>query len=154
MIGMMAGLGIVQAALIRSQGRADWWFWYQAGVQLTALPLIALLYPYGLGLMMLSLAVRTILLWPLTIRMTLRILDMRLASYLNSLRGPIGASLLMAAVMMALPQLLSPDLSSAIVLAAQMLIGALVYLAAAAALSWPQARGLWAMLRTKKVQAT
>ncbi len=149
-IGMMAGLGIVQAALIRSHGRADWWFWYQAGVQLSALPLIALLYPYGLGVVMVALALRTILLWPLTIRMTLHILDMRLPAYINSLRGPIGGSLVMAGVMAALPQLLAQGLSSVTVLAAQMLIGAVVYLITMAGLSWRQTRDLWTILRTRK----
>jgi teichuronic acid exporter len=149
-IGLMAGLGIVQAALIRSQGRADWWFWYQAGVQLSALPLIALLYPYGLGVVMLALALRTILLWPLTIRMTLRILDMRLPAYVSSLRGPIGGSIVMAVVMLVVPHLLAQGLSPVAVLGARMLIGALAYLVIAASLSWCQASDLWNILRKKK----
>ncbi|NJM84567.1 MAG: oligosaccharide flippase family protein [Tabrizicola sp.] len=153
-IGMMAGLGIVQAALIRSHGRADWWFWYQAGVQLSALPLIALLYPYGLGVVMVALALRTILLWPLTIRMTLGILDMQLPPYINSLRGPIGGSIVMAVVMHVIPQLLGQGLSAVSVLAAQMLIGTAVYLTTMAGLSWRQAHDLWNILRTKKAQGT
>jgi teichuronic acid exporter len=153
-IGMMAGLGIVQAALIRSQGHADWWFWYQVGVQISALPLIALLYSYGLGVVMLALAVRTIVLWPLTIRMTLRILDMRLPAYVNSLRGPIGGSVLMAGMMIAMPQLLPPGLSPAAILATQMMIGAPAYLVTAACLSWRQASGVFDILRKKKAQVT
>jgi teichuronic acid exporter len=153
-IGMMAGLGIVQAALIRSQGHADWWFWYQAGVQLSALPLIALLYSYGLGIVMLALALRTIVLWPLTIRKTLHILDMRLPAYLNSLRGPIGGSILMAGVTIAVPHLLAPGLSAVAILAAQILVGALAYLVTAGCLSWRQARGVWDILRKKKAQVT
>jgi teichuronic acid exporter len=152
-IGMMAGLGIVQAALIRSQGHADWWFWYQAGVQLSALPLIAVLHSYGLGVVMLALALRTIVLWPLAIRKTLGILDMRLPSYVNSLRGPIGGSVAMAGLMIALPDLLSPGLSPAAILAAQMLAGTLAYLVTAGCLSWRQARGLWMLLQKKKAHA-
>jgi O-antigen/teichoic acid export membrane protein len=152
-IGMMAGLGIVQAALIRSQGRADWWFWYQAAVQLSALPLIALLYPYGIGAVMLGLALRTIVMWPFAVAKTLRILDMSFGAYLNSMRGPVGASVVMAAVILALPHLMPHGQSATTLLAEQMLVGLLTYLAAAAILSWRQAKGLWNILRDRKAKA-
>jgi teichuronic acid exporter len=151
-LGMIAGLGIVQAALIRSQGRAEWWFWYQAGVQFIALPLIALLYSYGLGVVMTALALRTIVLWPLSVRETLRILDMRALDYFNNLRGPIGASLVMAGAIIILPWVLPAGHSPVWMLLAQICVGALAYLAAGAMLSWGQAHELWALLRQKKAQ--
>ncbi len=152
-IGMMAGLGIVQGALIRSQGRADWWFWYQAGVQLSALPLIAVLYQYGLGVVMAALALRTVVLWPFAIRETLRILEMGLADYVANLRGPIGASIVMAGVMVGLPHLVAAGHSTLWLLTAQLLVGALAYIAVGAGLSWRQAQGLWAILRQKRASA-
>jgi teichuronic acid exporter len=151
-IGMVAGLGIVQAALIHSQGRADWWFWYQACVQITALPLIAFLYSSGLGVVMTALALRSILLWPFSVRETLRILDMRITDYFSNLRGPIGASIVMAATMVLLPWVLQDGRSALWVLLAQMWVGALAYLAAAALLSWAQAQELWSFLRHRNAQ--
>jgi teichuronic acid exporter len=152
-IGMMAGLGIVQAALIRSQGRADWWFWYQAVVQLSALPLIALLYPMGLGVVMTALALRTLVLWPFTIGMTLRLLDMTLSAYLNSLRGPIGASIGMAMGMIILPQTFAVETAPWAVLIVQILAGITAYFVIAAGLSWRQAHGVWRILRDRKAPA-
>jgi teichuronic acid exporter len=149
-IGMMAGLGIVQAALIRSQGRADWWFWYQAVVQLSALPLIGLLYPMGLGVVMTALALRTLVLWPFTIAMTLRLLDMTLPAYLNSLRGPIGASLGMAIAMIALPQVLAAETAPWAILGLQVISGIIAYFVIVAGLSWRQAHGVWQIVRDRK----
>lgn len=152
-IGMIAGLGIVQAALIRSQGRADWWFWYQAAVQFSALPLIALLYSHGLGVVMTALALRTMIFWPLSVRETLRILDMRPMDYFGNLRGPIGASLVMAAAMVAVPWVLQDAHSTLWVLLAQACVGALAYLGAGAVLSWGQAQELLTLLRQRKAHA-
>jgi O-antigen/teichoic acid export membrane protein len=152
-IGMMAGLGIVQAALIRSQGRADWWFWYQAVVQLSALPLIAMLYQQGLGVVMTALALRTVVLWPWTIGMTLRLLDMTLPAYVNSLRGPIGASAVMALAMIGLAQGLQAQTAPVAVLGLQVLVGILAYILIGAALSWQQARGVWRILRDRTAPA-
>jgi teichuronic acid exporter len=151
-IGMMAGLGIVQAALIRSQGRADWWFWYQAAVQFSALPLIALLYAQGLGVVMTALALRTVVFWPLSVRETLRILDMRPMDYLNNLRGPIGASLVMVGAMVVVPWILSDGHSGLWILLAQVCVGVPAYLGAGAVLSWVQAQALWTLLRQRKAQ--
>jgi teichuronic acid exporter len=152
-IGMMAGLGIVQAALIRSQGRADWWFWYQAVVQLSALPLIAFLHPMGLGTVMTALALRTLVLWPFTIGMTLRLLDMTLPAYLNSLRGPVGASIGMAVGMIILPQAFAAETTPWAVLMIQILAGTIAYFVLAAGLSWRQAHGVWRILRDRKAPA-
>jgi teichuronic acid exporter len=149
-IGMIAGVGIVQAALIRSQGRADWWFWYQAAVQFSALPLIALLYSHGLGVVMTALALRTIVFWPLSVRETLRILEMRPMDYLRNLRGPIGASLVMAGAMLAVPSMISDSHSTLWLLLAQACTGVLSYLAAGAVLSWGQAQELLTLLRQRK----
>jgi teichuronic acid exporter len=152
-IGMIAGLGVVQASLIRSQGRAAWWFWYQALVQLSALPIIAVLYQYGLGVVMVALAFRTILFWPLSIRETLRILDMGIGRYFGNLQGPISASFGMASIMFSLPSMLPADLSTSWLLAAQAGIGTLVYLVIGWATSKQQATELWNMLRQDKGQS-
>ena len=153
-IGMVAGLGIVQAALIHSQGRAEWWFWYQACLQITALPLIAVLYSSGLGVVMMALAVRSILLWPFSVRETLRILDMRPKDYFTNLGGPICASILMAATMVVVPWVIHRDLSALWVLLAQTGVGGLAYLVAIALFSRAQAQEVWMLLRSRSAAAT
>jgi teichuronic acid exporter len=152
-IGMVAGLGIVQAALIHSEGRADWWFWYQACVQVTALPLIAVLYSHGLGVVMTALAVRSILLWPLSVRETLRILDMRPRDYFSNLLGPICASLVMAGAMALLPPAMQAGSSAVWVPLAQICVGGLAYLATITLLSWGQAQELLILLRHRDTLA-
>jgi teichuronic acid exporter len=153
-IGMIAGIGIVQAALIRSQGRAEWWFWYQAVVQFSALPLIALLYSHGLGVVMTALALRTMVFWPLSVRETLRILDTRPMDYFRNLRGPLGASLVMAGAMAVVPLIMPEGHPAHWVLLAQACVGLVAYLGAAALLSWGQAQELWTLLRQRKAKAT
>ncbi|MGL5011670.1 MAG: oligosaccharide flippase family protein, partial [Paracoccaceae bacterium] len=88
-IGVMAGLGIMQAALIRNLGRSDWWFWYQAVVQLSTIPIILILYRFGLDAVMAALAVRTMVLWPISVRMAQRMLELPLWRYIQSLQGPV-----------------------------------------------------------------
>jgi hypothetical protein len=81
---MMAGLGIVQAALIRNLGRPDWWFWYQAASKFAGLAVIAAPAPLGLDAMMTGLVL--VVLCPLapSVRQACRMLSMSLTAYARS----------------------------------------------------------------------
>ena len=48
-IGLMTGLGTMQAGLIRYLGKPGWWFGYQMTVQISTLLLILCLHPQGLN---------------------------------------------------------------------------------------------------------
>jgi teichuronic acid exporter len=111
------------------------------------------LYSHGLGVVMLALALRTMVFWPLSVRETLRILDMGTSDYFANLRGPIGASVVMSATMVAVPWLLPVGQSTLAVLMLQACVGALAYLGAGALLSRAQAQELWDMLRQRKAKA-
>jgi O-antigen/teichoic acid export membrane protein len=127
-VGMMAGLGQMQAALIRNLGRPDWWFWYQAVVQLSTIPIVLLFYPLGLDAVMLAIVVRTLILWPNSVLMAQRMLGMRLWHYIRSLQGPLVGTAAMVAWVVALPWLW-PMGSIGMTVLAQVASGAGVYAA-------------------------
>ncbi|MGL4237182.1 lipopolysaccharide biosynthesis protein [Tabrizicola sp.] len=151
-IGVMAGLGLMQAALIRNLGRSDWWFWYQAVVQLSAIPIILIFYRFGLDAVMAALAVRTIVMWPTSVRMAQRMLDMPLWDYVQSLRGPTLGSLAMVAWVLVLPKLW-PDLSQGALLLTQVGSGAVLYGLVLALTSFGRLREIAGMIRRPKGRA-
>lgn len=125
-VGLMAALGVLQAALIRNLGRPDWWFRYQAAMQLSTIPIVLLLAPAGLDAILAGIVARTLLLWPLSVRMAGRMLDMAPARYLANLAAPALAAALMAGAVAGLPAL-APALSGGTLLAAQIGGGAALY---------------------------
>lgn len=147
-LGVMAGLGMMQGTLIRNLGRPDWWFWYQAVVQLSAIPVILALFPFGLDAVMAALVVRTLILWPTSVRLAQRMLDMSFWHYASSLRGPVFGTVAMVAWVVALPYWL--DLSAAGLLAAQVGSGAMVCGVVMAATSFGRLREIARLVRTSK----
>lgn len=142
-VGLMAALGVLQAALIRNLGRPDWWFRYQAAMQLSTIPVVLFLAPAGLDAILAGLVARTLLLWPLSVRQAGRMLDMAPARYLANLAAPAFSAALMAAAVAALPRL-APGLAGGELLAAQVAVGAALY---AALLGLAAHRRLGAILR-------
>jgi O-antigen/teichoic acid export membrane protein len=125
-IGLMAGLGVMQASLIRYLGQPGWWFWYQTTMQLSTIPLILLLYPFGLDAIMIAVVLRTLLLWPVSVMKAQSLLDVPLATYLRSVLAPAVAALAMASLVAALP-IWAPSLDGLTLLAAQVGGGAALY---------------------------
>ncbi len=126
-VGVLAGISVVQAALLNSQGKARWWFYYQLIQQSSSVLVIALTYSFGLHVMMIILIAKTIAVWPLSAYLTARLLDRSVWSYLSEFRVPVFASLVMAAGMLGL-KLAAPDWSGVPLLIAQIGLGALIYL--------------------------
>lgn len=129
-IGVLAAIGVVQGSLITSQGRANWWFWYQCVMQISNLPLIFLFMPWGLDSVLIAIAVKTILLWPISVFMSIRLLESRIYDYALSLYVPLFSSLVMAVSVLAIPHLAS-DMSRGLVLLLQVSVGMVVYMVAA-----------------------
>ncbi len=148
-IGMMAGLGVMQGALIRNLGRPDWWFFYQSVMQLSTIPIILGLFRFGLDAVMAAIVVRTLVLWPASVHMAQKMLDMPLTAYLNSLRGPVLATAVMVLTVILVPYLWS-DLAAGSLLAAEVGTGAAVYALALMATSHGRLRQLLALLRANK----
>jgi teichuronic acid exporter len=148
-IGVMAGLGMMQAALIRNLGRSDWWFWYQAVMQLSAIPIILIFCRMGLDAVMAALAVRTFVLWPTSVRMAQRLLDMPLWHYIQSLQGPLIGTVTMFVWVVFLPTLW-PDLSARAMLLLQVSSGALLYAVMLTLTSFSRLLGIARMVRSPK----
>ncbi len=129
LIGLMTCVGILQSSLINSQGRADWWMYYQA-VQLVLSGLVILaFYRYGIVWVVFAIAIKTWLTWPVTVVITMRLLDMRPRSYLGPFIAPIAASLAMLIAVLLIQESLA-EFYAVARLAAEIGGGALVYAAA------------------------
>ncbi len=134
-IGMMAGLGQMQAALIRNLGRPDWWFWYQVVVQLSTVPVVLIFYRFGLDVVMIAIVLKTVFLWPHSVLMAQRMLEMPLWHYVRSLRGPALGSAAMVVWVLLLPRFW-PGASVGLTLLLQVASGAVVYALVLAATSF------------------
>lgn len=148
-MGLMAGLGIIQASLIRYLGRPDWWFRYQAVVQLSSIPIILVLFPFGLNAIMVALAIRTLILWPLSVRMAQQLLEIPVSTYLRILHGPALGITIMIPVVIALPYVVQ-TLSDGGLVGLQIGVGGLVYASVLALMSHGQITTILSMLRHKR----
>lgn len=147
--GMMAGLGMIQSALIRNLGAPGWWFWYQAIGQGLNWLLIVVLAPWGVNVIVAAHLLRTLALWPLSIRKVERMLDLGWAEYLGSLAAPFVAMLVMIAAVMLLPTWLD-GLPAGAVFGLQIATGVVVYLAVLTALAHRRLRAIWNTVRAAK----
>ncbi|MCU4654380.1 oligosaccharide flippase family protein [Roseibacterium sp. SDUM158016] len=146
-MGLLAGIGIVQSALIRNAGRPDWWFWYQAVVQLSTLLIIVALHPFGLHWIMAALAVRAYLLWPFSAAKARAMLGLGWGDYFHSLRAPALATLAMVpAVLLAG----TADLPDGACLALQVASGAAAYGTVLALLARGEIREALSLIRHRK----
>lgn len=125
-LGLIAGVGIMQAALIRAAGEARWWFWYRVVSQLAGFVLIVVLAPWGIGAIAIGFVCRTLVIWPLSVAKTLHMLQMRFWSYGRVFAAPGVATIAMAAVVLATPGLV-PSVGPWALLGAQVGLGAVVY---------------------------
>lgn len=146
--GVIATLGIVQSAVVRGRGHADWMFWYQLAQEASTLLAIALAYRYGLEAVVLAIVAKTALIWPVSVAMCLRLLACPLADYVRAFAGPAMATLAMAGVLCALPAL-----PGATGIALQIAVGVAVYALALAAFAARRLREVWRLARRKEENA-
>jgi O-antigen/teichoic acid export membrane protein len=127
-IGCIAGVSVVQGAFIRSQGKANWWFFYQLIQQATSLLVIGVTFSAGLETLMIALVLKSLLVWPVSVIMMARLLGIGLLKYLGTFVTPAVATLAMISAVLA-TQNLAPELSPAISVAARIGIAIVTYLA-------------------------
>jgi O-antigen/teichoic acid export membrane protein len=94
--GLSTCIGTLQAGLITSQGKANWWFYYQLAVTLTTALTIILFARYGLTVMLFAMWMKTYVMWAIPIRITLRLLSMPIKKYVMNFRTPAVATAAMA----------------------------------------------------------
>lgn len=134
-LGILACIGVVQSALIKSQGRADWWFYYQLAQQATTATVIFAVFPYGLEPMMMALVAKSYLIWSVSVVMSARLLGFTPVEYLSAFGRPVLATVVMCAAVIIIKTGF-PDLGAAPALGVQVLAGVAVYSVAILALSY------------------
>lgn len=132
--GVLAGVGVVQSSLIRSQGKAKWWFYYLLIQQVTAVITILLTYSFGLPTLMIALMAKSVLLWPISVVMTANLLGRSSWDYLVGFKHPVAATTAMVLGMLAVPYAL-PDLTQLARFVLQLTVGAVIYIPAILLLS-------------------
>ncbi|UFN49728.1 lipopolysaccharide biosynthesis protein [Roseomonas sp. OT10] len=145
-LGIITCIGMLQAGLINSLGRANWWFWYQLFSGVTNFAIVFAFASQGTTVMLAVMVAKTYLFWPVPVGMTLRLLAMRPGTYATQFAAPLAASALMAAAVLAGRAAL-PELDALAGLAVDVALGALVYGAALALLARRRLRDLVQVLR-------
>ena len=126
LIGLLSCIGILQASLINSQGHANWWFYYLAAKQAVTVLLILLFYRFGVTALVMAIAAQTFLMWPASVFMVLRILEIGLWAYLRPFLAPAVASTAMLIGVVAIQRFALPH-SVYLSLLAQIAAGAVIY---------------------------
>ena len=127
-LGIIFCIGVLQASLINSLGRAKWWFRYQLFANILNLPIVVLAAPHGVTTMLVVLTIKSYLIWCIPVSMTLRLLSMTAGSYLKQFLAPLVSSVVMGGVIIMIP--FGVDLRSPLALVGlQIGIGVLTYVA-------------------------
>jgi O-antigen/teichoic acid export membrane protein len=100
-LGLLGCIGAIQSGLITSQGKANWWFYYQLFAMLTTALLIATTARYGLFVMVSGIAIKTYLLWFIPVGCSVSLLSMRVVDYLVNFRTPMVGTIGMAVAIFA-----------------------------------------------------
>jgi O-antigen/teichoic acid export membrane protein len=126
-LGLLTCIGVLQSALIRSQGKVDWWVWYMTANQVLSALVVLAFYQYGVDVLVLALAVKTCLFWPVSVAMTVRLLNVSLQTYLSPFILPSFAAIVMFTCVVGTQQSLA-DASIIVRLAAQLAVGGITYM--------------------------
>lgn len=148
-IGLMSSVGIVQGALMTSQGRADWWFWYQLVMQAANLPLIIIMVPYGLDAVLIAIMIKVIVFWPVSVALTMRLLGASVTQYVRALAVPTLATLAMATLVVMIPIGL-PNLDLGVVVLLQVILGAVFYALTASILGYGPLKDIYNRFKTRQ----
>lgn len=128
-IGLFACIGGLQSALIRSQGRADWWMWYVGINQLLTAVVVLCFCRFGIFAMVGAMVVKTIVYWPVSVIMTTKILKLSPKEYVISFFRPVLATFIMFTFVLFVRRYLH-DISPTIRLGTLVALGACAYAAA------------------------
>lgn len=149
LVGFLFSLGIVQGALIRSRGHPDWLFYYQLVQEVGTILAIALVFPWGIEAVVGAIVLKTVLIWPVSVVMTVRLLDCPVVGYIGSFIAPALATLGMVAALLSLPQI--PGAAN---IALQIVAGAAIYGLLLFLLCRARLMEVWRLVLTKPESAT
>lgn len=126
LIGLMSCIGVIQSSLIKSQGKSNWWFYYQLFRQILTISTILLLLDKGINFIVMIMALQTVLFWPVTLVMVSKITDLKVSSYFRQFLEPFSASILMAITVFVISYYMQAA-SPIVRLLAEILIGGAIY---------------------------
>jgi O-antigen/teichoic acid export membrane protein len=94
-LGLLTSIGALQAGLINSQGKANWWFYYQLLSNVTTIAVIAAFAHFGIRLMMTLLVIRAYAIQFIPIKISLMLLSMKASDYFWNFKAPLFGTILM-----------------------------------------------------------
>ncbi len=100
LIGLMSCIGVIQASLINSQGKNNWWFYYQLFRQILTISTIFILKDESVSFIVMVMALQTLLFWPITIVLVTKIIQIKIRNYLRQFLEPLFASAAMLGAVM------------------------------------------------------
>ena len=142
--GFFSTLGVVQGALIRSRGHADWLFYYQLAQEILTVAAVALFYSQGLEVLVAVILIKTASVFPVSIWMALRLVQASFWQYTRSFLRPAFATAVMVAGLLTFPS--TSDLTGIL---AQVFLGALIYPLVLATIAWDRLTEAWGLALRK-----
>jgi teichuronic acid exporter len=122
----MSCIGVIQASLINSQGKNKWWFYYQLFRQILTISTILLMLDKGINYIVMVMALQVVILWPVTLVMVSKIINLKVSTYFRQFLEPLLASVMMAVAVLLIAYLMQTG-SPIVRLLAEVLIGGVVY---------------------------
>lgn len=127
LIGILSSIGVIQASLIGSHGRTDWWLYYQLLQQLTNIIIVTATYSYGVYIMVSVIAIKTAILFPISVFMCLKIIELKANLYVKRFIGPSTAAIAMLLAVQANKEFIVSDANLPLRLASSIIVGASAY---------------------------
>jgi teichuronic acid exporter len=124
--GLMSCIGVIQSSLINSQGRSDWWFYYQLFKQALTVATILFLINKGIAYIVMAIALQALMLWPVTLMMVSKIIKLKITSYLRQFLTPVLASVIMLISIFLIGYFIQ-EISPIIRLIVEIIFGVIVY---------------------------
>jgi teichuronic acid exporter len=126
LIGLMSCIGIIQASLINSQGKSNWWFYYQLFRQVLTISTLFILFNKGVNFIVMVMALQTVILWPMTLVMVSKIINIEITAYFRQFIEPFLASAIMTFVVLLISYFM-PEYSQKLRLLAEVAFGGIAY---------------------------
>ncbi len=148
-IGVLSCIGILQAALIRAKGRADWWMWYQSGQQILTAIVVLLLAPLGITAVVAGIAIKTWLTFPFVALLAGRMIHLSPGRYGAQFLPPLLGCAVMAVAVIGVRH--GTELSGVWGLLSQIAAGAISYALTVILTAGSRLRTMRAIIRKKRV---
>jgi O-antigen/teichoic acid export membrane protein len=126
LIGLMSCIGVIQSSLINSQGKSHWWFYYQLFRQILTISTILILLDKGINVIVMVMALQVVILWPITLIMVAKIINLKISSYFRQFLEPLLASVTMGVIVLLISYFMQGS-SPIVRLIVEIMMGGIVY---------------------------